>query len=382
MCLQGTVALISRANQKTLSFAAKPKPLLARDVLAQFRVICETKGDKAQARKVDIIKALMVKCQGAEAKYIVRALQGKLRIGTAQQTVLVALAHAFSDAHILLPEGSALELVRRRLAEEVEEQRKLGVQEPSSENEEEGEAVRAGAESSTGNKSKGKATRRKVIADSDSEEEGEGEGDAAPAAEVTQESAEDEAQRREREAVAAVAAAVTAAAPAGPDNSTEAAEVAAVQGQPTQPMDTATPAQLQDMIAAVHDRPTPESVKMRAFALAIYPYSVQGPEGADSAAQRAFNAANAKFPKEERWQSAEVAVKRAFSECPNLTLLTRHLLEHPLHELHKYSRLTIGLPVAPMLAKPTKEIGEVLKRLSGQAFTVSECCEACLATAA
>ena len=66
--LQGTVALMSRANQKTLSFAAKPKPLLARDVLAQFRIITETKGDKAQSRKVDVIKALMVKCQGSEAK--------------------------------------------------------------------------------------------------------------------------------------------------------------------------------------------------------------------------------------------------------------------------------------------------------------------------
>lgn len=32
-------------------------------------------------RKVDIIKKMMVSCQGDEAKYIVRALQGKLRIG-------------------------------------------------------------------------------------------------------------------------------------------------------------------------------------------------------------------------------------------------------------------------------------------------------------
>ena len=62
------MALSSRANQKTLSFAAKPKPLLARFVLDQFRVIAQIKGDKAQGRKVEIIKALMVKCQGSEAK--------------------------------------------------------------------------------------------------------------------------------------------------------------------------------------------------------------------------------------------------------------------------------------------------------------------------
>ena len=64
----GTVALLSRASQKTLSFAAKPKPLLATQVLDQLRTIATTKGDKAQGRKVDIIKALMVKCQGNEAK--------------------------------------------------------------------------------------------------------------------------------------------------------------------------------------------------------------------------------------------------------------------------------------------------------------------------
>ena len=92
----GTVALLSRNSQKTLSFAAKPKPLLAIRVLEMLRAITRTKGEKAQSRKVEIIKGIMVKCQGSEAKYIVRALQGKLRIGTAEQTVLVALAHAIA----------------------------------------------------------------------------------------------------------------------------------------------------------------------------------------------------------------------------------------------------------------------------------------------
>ena len=92
----GNVALLSRNSQKTLSFASKPKPLLAVHVLEMLRAITRTKGTKAQGRKVDIIKGIMVKCQGSEAKYIVRALQGKLRIGTAEQTVLVALAHSFA----------------------------------------------------------------------------------------------------------------------------------------------------------------------------------------------------------------------------------------------------------------------------------------------
>eukprot|EP00606_Chrysophyceae_sp_TOSAG23-5_P001389 GSChrysophyteH2.ASY1.ANO1.1316.1 assembled CDS len=87
----GNVALSSRASQKTLSFAVKPKPLIASTVLEKYRLITQTKGTQAQQRKIEIIKALMVQCIGVEAKYVVRALQGKLRIGTAAQTVLVSL---------------------------------------------------------------------------------------------------------------------------------------------------------------------------------------------------------------------------------------------------------------------------------------------------
>lgn len=103
----GTVALLSRNSQKTLSFAAKPKPLHAIHVLEMLRAITRTKGERAQGRKVDIIKGIMVKCQGSEAKYIVRALQGKLRIGTAEQTVLVALAHSFALSSYSGPKSSS-----------------------------------------------------------------------------------------------------------------------------------------------------------------------------------------------------------------------------------------------------------------------------------
>jgi DNA ligase-1 len=49
---------------------------------------------QSQAKKVGIIKKLLAACQGNEAKFIVRSLEGKLRIGLADKTLVVALAHA------------------------------------------------------------------------------------------------------------------------------------------------------------------------------------------------------------------------------------------------------------------------------------------------
>ena len=65
-------------------------PLLFRT----FKEIASTEGSKSMEKKKGLIQKLVVgSCQN-ETGYIMRALQGKLRIGLAEQTVLVALAHA------------------------------------------------------------------------------------------------------------------------------------------------------------------------------------------------------------------------------------------------------------------------------------------------
>jgi DNA ligase-1 len=92
----GTVAQTSKGKQKTLMFGkmSGPKSLNCIDVLTVFREIANVSGSQSQKWKVDKIKSLLVRAKGSESKYIIRGLQGKLRIGLAQTTVLASLAHA------------------------------------------------------------------------------------------------------------------------------------------------------------------------------------------------------------------------------------------------------------------------------------------------
>lgn len=106
----GLVAAKSRSNQPTMF---KPKALTVRGVHEGLMAIATVQGDGSQGRKVAGIKKLLsaadassagkgnkgvdiTKDKGgpSEAKFIIRFLEGKLRLGLAEKTVLVALAQA------------------------------------------------------------------------------------------------------------------------------------------------------------------------------------------------------------------------------------------------------------------------------------------------
>eukprot|EP00514_Thraustochytrium_sp_LLF1b_P007215 CAMPEP_0184536894 /NCGR_PEP_ID=MMETSP0198_2-20121128/16706_1 /TAXON_ID=1112570 /ORGANISM="Thraustochytrium sp., Strain LLF1b" /LENGTH=750 /DNA_ID=CAMNT_0026930113 /DNA_START=103 /DNA_END=2355 /DNA_ORIENTATION=- len=91
----GTVAQICKTQQKTL-FGRKAKPLSIQDVFGKVKEIAGLSG---QDHKQKLVEKLLVSSTGPEVKYVVRLLQGKLRIGLAEQTVLIALAHALCDFH-------------------------------------------------------------------------------------------------------------------------------------------------------------------------------------------------------------------------------------------------------------------------------------------
>jgi ATP-dependent DNA ligase len=257
----GVVAVQSRGRQKTLPYGTVPKPLGAREVLEKFRTIAQTKGKNCTQRKTAIVHSMFTRCslQGQEAKYLVRALQGKgkLRIGTAEQTVLVALAHAVVEAQKLemsqFANYSEDEVVKMKLKEEeynrqTEHHKQLMKLSPIEENKEAKEEV----------------------------------------------------------------------------------------------MEEVVTQSLPDLLEVIHDKATNEARHLR----------------------RHFEG-NHTVTKDRLKEYCEIAVKRAVSECPNLSFLTSALLTYPIHMLYERCKLQIGMPVAPMLAKPSKEIMEVLKRLSG-----------------
>ncbi|ODV94097.1 hypothetical protein PACTADRAFT_50983 [Pachysolen tannophilus NRRL Y-2460] len=88
----GLVAKNSRSKQPTM-FKAKPLDILL--VFNNLTKIAKLTGNQSQQKKIGIIKSMVSACQPNESKFLLRTLEGKLRINFGEKSVLVALAQAF-----------------------------------------------------------------------------------------------------------------------------------------------------------------------------------------------------------------------------------------------------------------------------------------------
>ena len=79
--------------------------------------------------------------------------------------------------------------------------------------------------------------------------------------------------------------------------------------------------------------------------------------------------AGEKMPSTDDLTSGAFVLKEVYSELPSYEVIIPAMLEHGIWQLHDSCRLQPGVPLKPMLAKPTKSLGEVLDRFEGKDFT-------------
>ena len=98
----GDIAATVNHKQVKLMFVKKPKPLTVIKVFSTFKKIAAISGKDSSKRKKNLIKQLLSAATSMEARYIIRALQGNLRIKVQSVSVLAALAKALVETPIEL----------------------------------------------------------------------------------------------------------------------------------------------------------------------------------------------------------------------------------------------------------------------------------------
>ncbi|KAL6498494.1 tRNA ligase [Orobanche hederae] len=101
----GDLGLAAKAVRSSQSLIRIQEPLTVSKVFDKFHMMAKESGKDSQKKKTNHIKSLLVAATDSEPVYLVRLLKKGLRIGVAEQTLLIALGHAavYSGKHLSSP---------------------------------------------------------------------------------------------------------------------------------------------------------------------------------------------------------------------------------------------------------------------------------------